>query len=164
VGSTQHLAGELLKLLTGVDIVHVPYKGSGPAIVDLLAGHVAMNFDTMPPVLSHVRQGKLRALAVTTPMRAGPLPNVPTMIEAGLKGYEMTNWYGVMAPAKTPREIVTRLNVEINRIMMLPDARAKLEEAGTQLNLMTPEQFASFLQSEIAKYAKLIKDSGVTVE
>jgi tripartite-type tricarboxylate transporter receptor subunit TctC len=164
VGSTQHLAGELLKLLTGIDIVHVPYKGSGPAIVDLLAGHIAMNFDTMPPVLSHVRQGKLRALAVTTPTRASPLPEVPTMMEAGLKTYEMTNWYGVMAPAKTPREIVTRLNVEINRIMMLPDAKAKLEEAGTQLNLRTPEQFAGFLQSEIASYAKLIKASGVTIE
>jgi tripartite-type tricarboxylate transporter receptor subunit TctC len=164
IGSTQHLAGELLKLLTGIDIVHVPYKGSGPAIVDLLAGHIAMNFDTMPPVLSHVRQGKLRALAVTTPTRAGPLPEVPTMMEAGLKTYEMTNWYGVMAPAKTPREIVTRLNVEINRIMMLPDAKAKLEEAGTQLHLMTPEQFASFLQAEIGRYAKLIKASGVTVE
>jgi tripartite-type tricarboxylate transporter receptor subunit TctC len=164
VGSTQHLAGEMFKLATGADIVHVPYKGSGPAVVDLLAGHVVMNFDTMPPVLPHIRSGRMRALAVTTPKRAGQLPDVPTMIELGFKDVEMTNWYGVMAPAKTPRDIVTRLNAEVNRIVGLPDARAKLEEAGTQLNPMSPEQFSSFLASEIAKYAKLVRDAKISVE
>jgi tripartite-type tricarboxylate transporter receptor subunit TctC len=164
VGSTQHLAGEMLKLISGVDIVHVPYKGSGPAVVDLLAGHVVMNFDTMPPVLPHIQSGRMRALAVTTPKRAGPLPNVPTMVEAGLKGFEMTNWYGYMAPAKTPREIVTRLNGEINKIMMLPEQKTKLEEVGTQLEPMSTEAFTKFLSSEIAKYAKLVKASGVTIE
>jgi tripartite-type tricarboxylate transporter receptor subunit TctC len=164
VGSTQHLAGELFQLSTGAKIVHVPYKGSGPAVVDLLAGHVIMNFDTMPPVLPHIRSGKLRALAVTTPQRANQLAQVPTMIEAGLQGFEMTNWYGVMGPAKLPRDIISRLNSEINKIMALPDARAKLEEVGTQLNPMTPEQFATFLASENVKYAKLIKAANVSVD
>ena len=164
VGSTQHLAGELFQITTGAKIVHVPYKGSGPAVVDLIAGHVIMNFDTMPPVLPHIRSGKLRALGVTTPQRASQLAQVPTMIESGLQGFEMTNWYGVMGPAKLPRDIVTRLNTEINKIMALPDARAKLEEVGTQLNPMTPEQFATFLGNETAKYAKLIKAANVSVE
>ncbi len=164
VGSTQHLAGELFQLTTSTKLVHVPYKGSGPAVVDLIAGHVVMNFDTMPPVLPFIRQGKMKALGVTTPKRANQLPDVPTMLEAGLKGFEMTNWYGVMAPAKTPRDIVTRLNTEINRIVAVPETKAKLEEVGTQLNPMTPEQFATFLGSELAKYAKLIKAAGVTVD
>ena len=164
VGSTQHLAGELFQLTTNTKLVHVPYKGSGPAVVDLIAGHVIMNFDTMPPVLPFVRQGKMRALGVTTPKRANQLPDVPTMLESGLKGFEMTSWYGVMAPAKTPRDVVTRLNTEINRIVAVPETKAKLEEVGTQLNPMTPEQFATFLGSELAKYAKLIKAAGVTVD
>ena len=164
IGSTQHLAGEMFKLSTGVNIVHIPYKGSGPAVVDLLAGHVVMNFDTMPPVLSHIRAGKMRALALTTPKRSPTLPDVPTMMESGLTGFSMTNWYGVMAPGKTPREVVTKLNAEINKIVMIPDQKTKLEEVGTQLDPMSPEQFAKFLESEIAKYAKLIKAANVTLE
>ncbi|MEQ1774647.1 MAG: tripartite tricarboxylate transporter substrate binding protein [Burkholderiales bacterium] len=164
VGSTQHLAGELFQLISGTKIVHVPYKGSGPAVVDLIAGHVSMNFDTMPPVLPHIRSGKMKALALTTPQRSPQLPQTPTMVEAGMKGFEMTNWYGVMAPAKTPRDIVTRLNTEINKIMAMPDAKAKLEEAGAQLNPMSPEQFATFLGNEITKYAKLVKAAGVTLD
>jgi len=164
VGSTQHLAGEMLKLISGIDIIHVPYKGSGPAVVDLLAGHVVMNFDTMPPVLPHIKSGRMRALAVTTPKRAGPLPDVPTMVEAGLKGFEMTNWYGFMAPGKTPRDIVVKLNGEINKIMGLPEQKSRLEEVGTQLEPMSTGQFTKFLASEITKYAKLVKASGVTIE
>ena len=164
VGSTQHLAGELFTLLTGARIVHVPYKGSGPAVVDLLAGHVSMNFDTMPPVLPHIKSGRMRALALTTPKRSPQLPNVPTMMEVGLKGFDMTNWYGIMAPAKTPRDIVMKVNAEANRIMALPDAKGKLEEAGTQLDPGSPEQFASFLKSEIAKYSKLVKAANVTLD
>jgi tripartite-type tricarboxylate transporter receptor subunit TctC len=162
IGSTQHLAGEWFQLSTGTKMVHVPYKGSGPAVVDLIAGHASMNFDTMPPLLPHSRRGKLRALALTAPQRSNPLPQVPTLIEAGLKDIEMTHWYGVMAPAKPPRDMVTRLNTEINEIMAMPDAKAKLEEAGTQLNPMSTKQFATWLDNEIAKYAKLIKASGVT--
>lgn len=164
VGSTQHLAGELFTLLSNVKMVHVPYKGSGPAVVDLLAGHVSMNFDTMPPVLPHIRSGRMRALALTTPKRSPQLADVPTMMEVGLTGFDMTNWYGVMAPAKAARDTVTKLNAEINRIVTLPDAKAKLEEAGTQLGPMSPEQFATFLRSEIAKYAKLVQAAKVSLD
>lgn len=164
VGSTQHLAGELFTLLSNVKMVHVPYKGSGPAVVDLLAGHVSMNFDTMPPVLPHIRSGRMRALALTTPKRSPQLADVPTMMEVGLTGFDMTNWYGVMAPAKAARDTVTKLNAEINRIVTLPDAKAKLEEAGTQLGPMSPEQFAIFLRSEIAKYAKLVQAAKVSLD
>jgi tripartite-type tricarboxylate transporter receptor subunit TctC len=164
IGSTQHLAGEMMKLTTGVNILHVPYKGSGQAIIDLLAGHVAMNFDTMPPILNSVRQNKLRALAVTTPKRAAQLADTPTMLEVGLKGFEMTNWYGVMGPAAMNKDNVAKLNAEINRIVGLPDAKARLEDVGTQLNPISTEQFASFLGSEIAKYAKLVKAAGVSID
>jgi len=164
IGSTQHLAGEMMKLTTGVNILHVPYKGSGQAIIDLLAGHVAMNFDTMPPILNSVRQNKLRALAVTTPKRASQLADTPTMLEVGLKGFEMTNWYGVMGPSAMNKDSVARLNAEINRIMGMADAKFKLEDVGTQLNPMSTEQFASFLGNEIAKYAKLVKAAGVTLD
>ncbi len=164
VGSTQHLAGELFQLTTGAKITHVPYKGSGPAVVDLIAGHVSMNFDTMPPVLPHIRNGKMRALALTTPQRSPQLPQVPTMIEAGLKGFEMTNWYGVMAPSAAPRDIIARLNADINKIMAMPDAKAKLEESGAQLSPQSTEQFAKFLGGEVIKYAKLIKAAGVSID
>jgi len=164
VGSTQHLAGEMFMLSTNTKIVHVPYKGSGQAIVDLLAGHVALNFDTMPPILNNVKEGRLRALAVTTPKRVPQLPNIPTMLEVGMTGYEMTNWYGVMGPANTPRDVVTRLNAEINRIMTLPDAKQRLEEVGTQLDPKSPEQFATFLRSEVQKYAKVTKDANVKID
>ncbi len=164
IGSTQHLAGEMMRLTTGVNILHVPYKGSGQAIIDLLAGHVAMNFDTMPPILNSVRQHKLRALAVTTPKRAAQLADTPTMLEVGLKGFEMTNWYGVMGPAAMNKDNVAKLNAEINRIMAVPDTKAKLEDVGTQLNPMSTADFASFLASEIAKYAKLVKAAGVSID
>jgi tripartite-type tricarboxylate transporter receptor subunit TctC len=164
VGSTQHLAGELFQLLTGARITHVPYKGSGPAVIDLLAGHVSMNFDTMPPVLPHIKSNRMRALALTTPKRSPQLPNVPTMIEAGFKGFDMTNWYGIMAPAKTPHDIVVKLNAEANRVMALADAKAKLEEQGTILEPGSPERFAAFLHSEIAKYAKLVKAANVSLD
>ena len=164
VGSTQHLAGEMFMLATATRLVHIPYKGSGQAIVDLLAGHVAMNFDTMPPILSSVRADRLRALAVTTPKRVPQLADTPTMLELGFTGYEMTNWYGVMAPATTPRDIVVKLNAEINRIMTSADAKGRLEDVGTQLDPMSPEQFADFLRKEIAKYAKVVKDSNVRID
>ena len=111
-----------------------------------------------------IKSGRMRALALTTPERSPQLPSTPTMMEVGLKGFDMTNWYGVMAPAKTPRDTVVKLNAEINRIVALPDARTKLEEAGTQLDPMSPEQFATFLRGEIGKYAKLVKAANVTLD
>ncbi|HEV2009061.1 MAG TPA: tripartite tricarboxylate transporter substrate binding protein [Burkholderiales bacterium] len=164
VGSTNHLAGEMFKRATGVNLVHVPYKGSGPAIIDLLAGHIVMNFDAMSSVINYIKQGRMRPLAVTTTERDPQLPDVPTLREVGLKDYNVTNWYGVVAPAATPREIVTRLNAEINRITRLPDVKSKLDELGTRLNPMTPEKFTEFLQAEIAKYQKVAKETGVRME
>jgi tripartite-type tricarboxylate transporter receptor subunit TctC len=163
-GSTQHLAGEMFKLLAGVDLVHVPYKGSGQAITDLLAGVVTMNFDTMPPVLPHIQAGKLKALAISTPKRVAQLPDVPTFAESGITGFDVTNWYGVFAPANTPKEIVTKLNAEINKAMETPAVREKLVAVGTELGGGTPEEFEKFLKAELAKYAKLVKDARISPE
>ena len=163
-GSTQHLAGEMFKQLTGTDIVHIPYKGSGDAIKDLLAGTVNMNFDTMPPVLPHIQGGRLRGLAISTPKRLAQLPDVPTFEEEGIRGFDVTNWYGVMAPAGTPREIVQKLNGDINKAMQAPDVRPRLEAVGTQLNEQSAAQFEAFMKAEVAKYAKLIKDANIRIE
>ena len=163
-GSTQHLAGEMFKQLTGTEIVHVPYKGSGDAIKDLLGGVVAMNFDTMPPVLPHVQSGKLRGLAISTPKRLAQLPDVPTFEEEGIRGFDVTNWYGVMAPGGTPREIVQKLNADINKAMQVPEVRSRLEAVGTQLNEQSAAQFEAFMKAEVAKYAKLVKDANIRIE
>jgi tripartite-type tricarboxylate transporter receptor subunit TctC len=163
-GSTQHIAGEVFKQLTGTSIVHVPYKGSGDAIKDLLAGVVAMNFDTMPPVMPHIQAGKLRGLAISTPRRLSQLPDVPTFAEEGITGFDVTNWYGVMAPGGTPREIVAKLNADINKAMQVPEVRARLEGVGTQLREMSVAEFDAFMKAEVVKYAKIIKDTGVRIE
>jgi tripartite-type tricarboxylate transporter receptor subunit TctC len=163
-GSTQHLAGELFKQLTGTSIVHVPYKGSGDAIKDLLAGVVAMNFDTMPPVLPHIQAGKLRGLAISTPKRLAQLPEVPTFVEEGITGFDVANWYGVMAPAGTPREIVQKLNADTNKAMQVPEVRARLEAVGTQMREESAADFEAYMKAEVAKYAKLIKELGVRMD
>ena len=163
-GSSQHLAGELFQLLTGVKIVHVPYKGSGDAIKDLLAGVVAMNFDTMPPVMEHIRGARLRGLAISTTRRLPQLPEVPTFDEEGIRNFEVLNWYGVMAPGATPRDLVGRLNADINRVMREPEAKARLEQVGTQLRETTPEEFEAFMRSELAKYGKLIQDAYIKLQ
>jgi tripartite-type tricarboxylate transporter receptor subunit TctC len=163
-GSTQHLAGEMFKQLTGTEIVHVPYKCSGDAIKDLLGGVVAMNFDTMPPVMPHIQAGKLRGLAISTPKRLPQLPDVPTFEEEGIRGFDVTNWYGVMAPAGTPREIVQKLNADINKAMQVPEVRSRLEAVGTQLNEQSAAQFEAFMKAEVAKYAKLIKSANIRIE
>jgi tripartite-type tricarboxylate transporter receptor subunit TctC len=163
-GSTQHLAGEMFKQLTGTNIVHVPYKGSGDAIKDLLAGVVAMNFDTMPPVMPHIQAGKLRGLAISTPKRLAQLPEVPTFVEEGITGFDVANWYGVMAPAGTSREIIAKLNTDINKAMQVPEVRTRLEGVGTQLKEQSAAEFEAYMKSEVAKYAKLIKDTGVKIE
>ncbi len=163
-GSTQHLAGEMFKQLAGVDMVHVPYKGSGDAIKDLLAGVVELNFDTMPPVVEHIRGGRLRGLAISTPTRLAQLPDVPTFIEEGMTGFDVTNWYGVMAPAATPRELVARLNADINKAMRVPEVRARLEQVGTQLKEQSTAEFSAFMKAELIKYAKLVKDADIKID
>ena len=163
-GSSQHLAGELFQLLTAVKIVHVPYKGSGDGIKDLLAGVVAMNFDTMPPVMEHIKSGRLKGLAISTARRLPQLPEVPTFDEEGIKNFEVLNWYGVMAPGATPRDIVIKLNTDINRVMREPEVKARLEQVGTQLRETTPEEFAAFMRTELAKYGKLIQDANIRLQ
>ena len=163
-GSSQHLSGEMFKLLTGTNALHVPYKGSGDAIKDLLAGTVSFNFDTMPPVLEHIKAGKLRGLGISTPRRLAQLPDVPTFAEEGLVGFEILNWYGVMAPAATPRDIVSKLAADINKAMREPDVKARLEQVGTQLRELSPDEFGAFMRAELTKYAKLVKDANIRLE
>ncbi|MGE3928443.1 MAG: Bug family tripartite tricarboxylate transporter substrate binding protein, partial [Lautropia sp.] len=160
-GSTNHLAGELLRSQSGGNLVHVPYKGSGPAIVDLLGGQIDMNFDAMSSVVPYLKAGTMRALAVTTPQRDPDLAAVPTMAESGYKDFEMTNWYGVMAPAGTPAPFVQKLNAELNRIMALPDVVRKLDELGVRRNAMSAEAFGAFIAAENARYRNIAKVTGV---
>ena len=163
VGSTQHLAGALFNKLAGTTMVHVPYKGSGQAIVDLIGGQVNMNFDTMPPVLEHVKAGKIRALAISTPQRLPQLPDVPTFDEKGIKGFDVTNWYSLMGPKNLPKDIVTRMDEAVKKAMADPSIRATLEAQGVQFGgARTPEEFSTFVKAELNKYSKLVKELGVT--
>ena len=163
-GSSPHLTSELFKLQTGVDILHVPYKGTPQANTDIIAGQVTMMFSNMLSVIPHVQSGRLRALAVTSLKRSSAAPAVPTMAEAGLAGFESGTWYTLGGPVGVPREIINRLNAEFNRIVQLPDVREKLATLGAEPMSGTPEQISAFLRSEIAKWAKVIKASGTRVE
>ncbi len=163
VGTTSHLAGELFKSMTKVDIVHVPYKGNVPAITDLLGGQTSMIFATMPTVLPHVRAGKLRPLAVLGTARSPALPDVPTVAES-VPGFEVSNWIGLFGPAGMPPVIVARLNAEVQKIMRSPEIQKRLETEGAKFIPMTPDQFATFQKAEIAKWAKAIKDANIKVD
>jgi tripartite-type tricarboxylate transporter receptor subunit TctC len=165
IGSTQHVAGELFERIAGIFLVHIPYRGSGQAVQDLLAGNVNMNFDTMPPVLPHIRAGTLRALAISTPQRLPQLPDVPTFAEAGIKGFDVTNWYSVMGPKGLPKEIVAKLNDAVLQAMNDAKVRPTLEAQGVQFGTFrTPEEFGRFVSDELAKYRKLIKELGIKAE
>lgn len=163
-GSVQHLSGELLKTLTSTQMVHVPYKGAAPALADLLGGQVSMFFSGMPPAMTHVKSGKLRALAVTTPKRSPAAPDVPTMAEAGIPGFDISNWFGVFAPAGTPEDILNKLNAEIVKALALPDVKERLAGVGAETVGNSRAEFAAFIDKEIAKYAKLARESGAKVE
>jgi len=164
IGTPPHLAGELFKTLAGVDIVHVPYKGNGPAYTDLIGGHVSVMFPTIPTAIPHVRAGKLRALAVTTRSRTAITPELPTISESGVPGYDVSSWYGLLAPAGTPAATVARLQREIVKVLRLPDVSEKLMAQGLDLVGNTPEEFAAILKSEIAKWAKVVTASGARVD
>ncbi len=160
-----HLAGELFKTMAGVDMVHIPYKGSGPAVADLLGGQVSLMFNTMVQTIPHVQAGNLRALAVTGSKRSAVAPDLPTVAEAGLDGYEVVGWFGLVAPAATQKEIVARLNAETQKVLRSPDVKAKLDELGSEpTTIVTPEQFGAFIQAEIAKWAKVVAASGMKAE
>ena len=164
-GSTPHLAGEMFKSLAGVSLVHVPYKGSGQSMQDLLAGVHAVAFDTVPAVGPYVRAGKLRPLAVTSAKRLAEFPDLPTVAEAGLPGYQMTTWYGVFAPAGTPAAIVNRLHAEITKVMQAPDVRVRLAQIGVDDTVTrSPEEFAALVRADIARYAKVVKETGVHID
>lgn len=163
-GTGQHLIGAQFNIGSGVDILHVPYKGSGPLTIDLLGGQIDMSFDTVTPVLSHIRAGKLRALAVTTIQRSAALPDVPTLDEAGLKGFDQGTWFGILAPAATPRDVVTRLNNEVIKVVSSPEFRKKMSDIGAVPVGNTAAQMAAQIKTDTERYAKLVKDANVTIQ
>lgn len=163
-GSANQLAMEMFKMQAGVNMVHVPYKGNAPAVVDLLGGSLHLMFTGMPPVISHIRAGKLKALAVSGPERSPAIPDVPTVAESGLPGFEVLAWYGVIAPAGTPAPIVARLNSEIVRAMQSAEVRQSLSGMSADTSTSTPEEFASMIRTEIERWGKVIKAAGVVAE
>jgi tripartite-type tricarboxylate transporter receptor subunit TctC len=163
-GTSIHLSGELFKSLTGVSMTHVPYKGSALALTDLVGGQVQLMFDNLPSSLQFIKAGKLKALAVTSTTRAAALPDVPTMVEAGVPGYEASAWFGILAPAGTPRDVVMRTNAEIVKWLASPDAREKLASQGAIAAGGSPEDFARHIAAETAKWAKVVKESGAKVD
>lgn len=163
-GTTAHLAGELFNRMAGIQMTSVNYKGGGPAVNDLLGGHVQLFFSTIPTVSQLVESGKLRALAVTSKTRSPELPNVPTVAESGLPGFDVTAWFGVFAPARTPKPIIDRLNAEFVKILAMPDVRQKLANHGVQPGGGTPDSLRDFLASEIEKWGKVIRDAGIRAE
>jgi tripartite-type tricarboxylate transporter receptor subunit TctC len=163
-GSSNHISMELFKSLAGVRIVHIPYKGSAPAVTDLLGGQVQVMFDNVPNVLPHVKAGKLRALATSGSRRSPLAPDVPTVAEAGVPGYEVNVWFGLVAPAGTPREIVQKLNAEVLKILAMPDVRERFQSQGVEPVGSTPEQFGEHIRGQMAKWAKVVQDAGVKAE
>ena len=163
-GSVQHLSGELFKLQAKVDMLHIPYKGSGQSIVDLIAGHVQLNFDAVPVVLGHARQGRLRALAVTSAQRSALLPDIPTVSESGVAGFDMSTWWGLVAPSAVSKDIVSKLHVETVKALKLPEVRERLGSVGAEPGGNTPDQFGAFIRSETAKYARIVKDANIKID
>ncbi len=163
VGSSSHLAGEMLKSMTGISMVHIPFKGGGPALVAVIAGEVQIMFATMPAAMPHVKSGKVKPVAVTTTKRSQAMPDLPTIAESGVKGYEASTWYGLLAPARTPQAIVTRLHGDTVKILAGP-TRQRLEVQGFEPEGGTPAEFTAYIKSEIIKWAKVIKDAGIPAE
>ncbi len=160
-GTSPHLSGELLKVLAKIDIVHVPFKGSGQSVISSLAGEIASNFPSVPTAMPYIKAGKLRALGVTTAKRTQALPDVPSIAEAGVPGYEATQWFGVLAPAGTPRPIIDKLNAEMVKLLKSPDVRERFIADGTDPAPTTPEEFAAYIKSETDKWTKVIKAAGI---
>lgn len=163
-GSTQHMAAEMFKEATGTFITHIPYRGSAPALIDLMGGQVQMSFDTLASVLGHIKSGKVKALAVAAPQRNPQLPDVPTLAEAGVKGVEMSAWYGVYMPAATPKAVQQRVHDEVNKLLPLPDTRTRLAAIGSDITPMTQPEFAAFHEAENRRYAEVIKKRGIRLD
>ena len=163
-GSTNHLAGELLKSMTGIDIVHVPYKGAAPAMNDLVAGHIPMMFDNIPAVLPQVRAKTINAIAVAGSRRASALPDVPTVAESGVPGFEASAWFGLVAPAKTPAPILAKLESDVETILKMPDVQKRFDELGAEPGAVSGAKFGKFLANETTKWTKIIRESGAKVD
>jgi tripartite-type tricarboxylate transporter receptor subunit TctC len=163
-GSTQHIAGEIFKDEAGLRITHIPYRGSGPALVDLIGGQVEMSFDTMPSVIGLVKADKIRAIAVTTPKRSPQLPNVPTMREAGYPGVEIGAWYGIYMPAATPKNVQNLVHSEVTKILAMPDTRTRLASYGAEPANLTQQQFADFNKAELARYGAVIRKNNIKLD
>lgn len=163
-GSTAHLSMELFKSMTGINLVHIPYKGSAGVLADVMGGQIAVTIDNMPPYLPQVKAGKIRALAVSPAKRSSAVPELPTIAEAGVPGYESGAWFGLLAPAGTPKDIVSKLSNETARILKQPDVNKRVSELGAEPVGSTPEEFAALIKAEIAKWAKVIKDANVELQ
>ena len=163
-GSTHHLCGELLKSMAGIDLVHVPYKGGPPSTAANLAGEVAMHFSTVAALSAHIKAGRLKAMGLTTTRRSSLLPDVPTLAEAGLPGFEMLSWFGLLGPAATPRAIVTRLNAETVKALGAPDIKSAVAGMGSEIMAGSPEQFGDYIKTEIARIGKIAREAGIKAE
>ena len=164
IGSSNHLSGELFRTMAQIEIVHIPYKGGGAAVTDLLGGHVTMYFGTTPSTMPHVRSGKLRALGVTTAKRTRAAPDVPTIAESGLPGYEQSAWHGLLAPAATPQTIIATLHAEVLRVLRSQDVTDRFAVQGIEVIGSSPAEFAVFIKQDIAKYEKLVKTAGIRID
>lgn len=164
VGGTGHLAGELFDTMAGVKMTHVPYKGGGPAMIDLVGGQVQLVYATAASAVPQIKAGKIKGIAVTTIKRSALMPSIPTIAESGLPGFDANNWYGLLLPAQTPRAIVMRLNAEVTKVLAMPDVKDFLFNQGLDPAPGTPEQFGTYIKSEIAKWAKVVKDSGARAD
>jgi tripartite-type tricarboxylate transporter receptor subunit TctC len=163
-GSSVHMSGEMLKVMAGLDMAHIPYKGNPQAVTDLMAGQIQLMITNMPAVVPYIQSGRLRALAVTTKTRSLALPDLPTMEEAGLPGYESSAWFGLVSPAAVSRDIVDRLNAEVARIVGLADVKRSLAGQGADPRVMTPDEFGAFMKAETTKWAKIVKASGARAD
>jgi len=164
IGATGHLSIELFNLMAGVKLVHVPYKGGGPAMSDLIGGQVNLIFATTASAIPHLKSGRIKGIAVTTAKRSALLPELPTISESGLEGFDANNWYGLVVPAKTPRAIIDQLNAEVTKVLAMPEVKTTLFNQGLDPAPGTPEQFGAYIRSERAKWAKVIKASGAKAE
>ena len=164
IGSPEHFAGEMFKMMTKIDMLAIPYKGGGPMAVDLVGGQVMLAFNTAPPIMPHIQSGRVRAIAVTTDKRVAVLPDVPTIAESGVPGYAMSNWYGAAAPAKTPRDIIVRLNQEMLKALALPDVKERLASLGADVVGNSPEEAAALFKLELAKYSRVAEAAHISAD
>jgi tripartite-type tricarboxylate transporter receptor subunit TctC len=163
-GGAPHLGGELLKSMAGINLVHIPYKGSGPSFTDLLGGQVSLTFDSLVQALPYIKSNKLNALAVLGSKRSALLPQTPTVAESGVPGYELTNWFGLVVPAATSRELIARIYADVSKVLVQPEVREKMQSMGADVVGSKPEEFAAFMRTETAKWAKVVKDANIRAE